>query len=136
MRVNWLAIIVSAFALFLFGYLWYDQAFGQAWMAQMAPFHAQMPSGGTWYPFVVSLVAGFFSAYGLARILAWRGYPSIGTGAFIGLSMGLLLFGTMTWMDYAYSGFGATLGWINIGYVAIGYAIQGAILAAWKPKAA
>jgi hypothetical protein len=41
----------------------------------------------------------------------------------------------MTWLDYAYSGWGITLGFINVGYVAVGMAIQGAILAAWKPKA-
>lgn len=41
----------------------------------------------------------------------------------------------MTWMDYAYSGFGMTLGWLNVGYVAIAFAIQGAILAAMPPKA-
>jgi len=48
--------------------------------------------------------------------------------------MGLLIFGSMTWMDYAYSGFGMTLGWINVGYVGIGLAIQGAILGVWPAK--
>jgi len=139
MRVNWLAIVVATIALFLFGGLWYDLLFGKLWIAEMAKIAAPntmtgMASGG-WYPFAVSLVAGFFSAYGLARILGWRGDWTVGRGAFIGFSMGLLIFGSMTWMDYAYSGFGATLGWINIGYVAIGMAIQGAILSLMKPKA-
>jgi hypothetical protein len=70
----------------------------------------------------------------LARILAWRGDKTPGRGAFIGLSMGLLIFGSMTWMDYAFEMRGATLGWINIGYVAVGMAIMGAILDRWRSR--
>jgi len=136
MRVNWLAIVVSAIVFFLFGGLWYDVLFGSLWMAQMAKTSAQTSAGVTWYPLVVSLVMGFFVAYGLARILAWRGQMNPGRGALIGLSTGLLIFGSMTWMDYAYSGWGSTLGWINVGFVAVGMAIQGAILGAWRAKAA
>jgi hypothetical protein len=138
MRVNWLAIIVSAVVLFLFGYLWYDVLFGKMWIAEMQKVNPQfgttMTSG--YYPFVVSFIMGIFSAYGIARALAWRGSSSPMNGAFIGFSLGLLIFGSMTWMDYAYSNFGAALGWINIGYVAVGMAIQGAILGAWKVKPA
>lgn len=137
MKVNFLAIVVATVVLFLFGGLWYDVLFGKMWMAEMGKIDPQFGTGmgsGGWYPYVISLVMGFFSAYALARILGWRGDWSVGRGAFIGLSMGLLIFGSMTWMDYAYSGFGSTLGWINIGFVAIGMAIQGAILSAWKPE--
>jgi hypothetical protein len=139
MRVNYLAIVIATVVLFLFGYVWYDLLFGKMWYAEMA--HITAPgvmtgmAGAAWYPFAVTIVTGFFSAYGLARILGWRGKVGVAEGAFIGFSMGLLLFGTMTWMDYAYSGFGMTLGWLNVGYVAVGFAIQAAILAAMPPKA-
>ena len=138
MRVNWLAVIVSAIVLFLFGYLWYDVLFGKMWLAEMQKINPQFGTTMTtnYYPFVVSLVMGFFSAYGIARALAWRGDSNLMNGAFIGFSLGLLIFGSMTWTGYAYSGFGATLGWINIGYVAVGMAIQGAILGGWKVKSA
>jgi hypothetical protein len=136
MRVNWLAIIVADIVLFIFGALWYDLLFGKLWAAEMSKLIPQFTTNMavSAYPFIVSFVMGFFTAYGLARILGWRGDWSISRGAFIGFSAGLLIFGSMTWTDYAYSGFGATLGWINIGFVAIGLAIQGAILSAWKPK--
>lgn len=137
MRVNWLAIVVATIALFLFGYLWYGVLFGNMWVAEMQKINPQFPSGmsANWYPYAVSIVMGFFSAYGVARCIGWRGDVNIGRGAFIGFSMGLLIFGSMTWLGYAYSHFGATLGWINIGFVAIGLAIQGAILGAMKAKA-
>lgn len=138
MRVNWLAIIASAVVLFLFGYLWYSVLFGKMWIAEMQKVNPQFGTtmAAGYYPYVVSFIMGIFSAYGIARALAWRGDSSMMNGAFIGFSLGLLIFGSMTWVDYAYSNFGATLGWINIGYVAVGMAIQGAILGAWKIKSA
>lgn len=132
-KVNWWAIVVADIALFLLGGLWYDALFGKLWMAEMSKLGSPMVPGG-WYPFAVSLVTGFFLAYSLALILKWRGPVGPLEGAWIGFAFGLLIFGTMTWMDYAYSGWGATLGFINVAYVAVGMAIQGAILAAWKPR--
>ena len=137
MRVNWAAIIVSAIVFFLFGWLWYDVLFETVWSASITSSSLQsMAKGGVpAYQLIVAVVTAFFLAYGLARILGWRGNMNPGRGAFIGFSMGLLIFGSMTWMDYAFSNLGVTLGFINVGYVAIGMAIQGAILGAWRPKA-
>jgi hypothetical protein len=95
----------------------------------------RMMSASPLYLFSVDFITAFFLAYGLAMILKWRGPVGPLEGAWIGFAFGLLIFGTMTWLDYAYSGWGITLGFINVGYVAVGMAIQGAILAAWKPKA-
>jgi hypothetical protein len=132
--VNWWAIVVSAIVFFFFGALWYELLFEKAYIAAMGPLLQPM-TGGAWYPYAVSLVTAFFLAYGLALILRWRGTVGVLEGAWIGFAFGLLIFGTMTWMDYVYSGWGVTLGLINIGYVAVGMAIQGAILAAWRPRA-
>jgi hypothetical protein len=139
MRVNWLAIVVADIVLFLFGYVWYGLLFKAMWMTEIAKINPQYGgamNGAGIYPYVVSLVAGFFSAYGLARMLVWRNDWTVGRAAFIGFSMGLLLFGTMTYMDYVYSGFGMTLGWIHVGFVAVGFSIQGVVLALIKPKPA
>ena len=136
-RVNWWAIAVSAIVFFLIGWLWYGVFFGNAWLAAIGKTKAEMTASGvSAYPFVVALVMAFFLAYGIARVLSWRGPVSVWRGAFIAASLGLLIFGTMTWMDYAYEMRGAILGFINIGYVVVGMAVIGAILAAWKPKAA
>ena len=138
MRVNWLAIIVSAVVLFLFGYLWYGVLFSKMWLVEMQKINPQFGQAmaASAYPFIVTFVMSIFSAYGIARALAWRGSSSLMNGAFIGFSLGLLIFGSMTWVDYAYSNFGVALGLINIGYVAIGMGIQGAILGAWGAKSA
>ena len=41
MRLNWLAIVVSAIAFFLFGWMWYA-ALGDAWAASLGTTRAQM----------------------------------------------------------------------------------------------
>jgi hypothetical protein len=133
-NVNWSAILVSDIVLFIFGWLWYDVLFRDMWLAALREVTPEASMTVSWYPFVVALVAGFFLAYGVALILKWRGPVNLFEGAWIGFAFGLLIFGTMTWMDYAYSGWGPTLGFIRVGFVAVGMGIQGAILAAWKPK--
>ena len=138
-KVNWLAVLVADIVFFLVGGIWYSLLFKNQWLAATGinPNQAMNGGGGSpWYPFVVAFIAGFCTAYAIARMLTWRGQVSIGRGAFIGFSMGLLIFGAATWMDYAYEIRGIALGFINVGYVAVGMAIQGAILAAWPSKSA
>ncbi|MBV8154287.1 MAG: DUF1761 domain-containing protein [Candidatus Eremiobacteraeota bacterium] len=135
-RVNWWAILVSAIVFFALGALWYGVLFGAAWKTAMGSAGAYAQTGGvTPYPFVVSFVMAFFLAYGVARVLSWRGDRNPTRGLIIGASLGLLIFGTMTWMDYAFEMRGPMLGFINVGYVVIGMAIQGFILGAWRPRA-
>jgi len=131
-KVNWWAIIVSDIVLFILGWLWYDLLFGKTWMTALQAVTPHVTGGFSWYPFAVSLVGGFFLAYGIALLLKWRGPVGALEGAWIGFAFGLLIFGTMTWMDYVYSGWGVTLGLVNVGFVAVGSGVQGAILAAWK----
>ncbi len=135
-RVNWWAIVVSAIVFFLIGWLWYGMLFTSAWMTAMGKATGDMTQGGAaGYEYGLTFVMAFLLAYGLARILSWRGDLNPGRGALIGLSMGLLIFGTMTAMDYTYEMRGSTLAIINVGYVVVGMAVMGVILGAWKPKA-
>ena len=136
MRVNWLAIIASAIVFFLFGGLWYGILFKAAWMQAVSIGMSAPPSPGGTYQYAIAVIMAFFAAYGIARVFSWRGNVDVGRGAFIGLSLGLLIYGSMTWMTYAFEMRGPALGWIDIGYVSLGMAIMGAIIAAWKPKAA
>ncbi|HUY11273.1 MAG TPA: DUF1761 domain-containing protein [Candidatus Dormibacteraeota bacterium] len=131
MRVNWPAILVATVVFFLFGGLWYN-VLGPAWRDALGA--SAPPTSTSAYAYIVAVIMSFFLSYGLARVLSWRGDYSVYRGARIGISLALLIFGTMTWMTYAFELRGATLGWINVGYVAIGMGIQGAILGAWKPK--
>jgi len=135
-RVNWWAIIVATIVYFIFGWLWYGVLFASAWLAAIGKTEPPLMAGGgsIAFPYLVTLVLSFFLAYGLARVLSWRENMNPLRGAFIGLSVGLLVFGTMTWMDYMYEMRGSALALINIGYVVIGMGIQGLVLGAWRPR--
>ena len=136
MRVNWLAILTSAIVFFLFGGLWF-KGLGDPWATALGSTAAVMAASNAHaYPYAVAFVMGFFIAYGLARIILWRGDVNPFRGAIIGFSFALLIFGAGTWLDYAFEHRSIVLSLINVGYMAIGMAIQGAILSLWKPKSA
>jgi len=134
-RINWWAIAVSAIVFFFIGWIWYGVLFAAAWYAAVGKAQGSAMTGSSLYPHAVALAMAFFLSYGVARVLSWRGDVSIAKGAFIGASLALLFFGTMTAMDYAYEVRPAVLGLINVGYVVVGTGIIGAILAAWRPRA-
>jgi hypothetical protein len=135
-RVNWWAIAVSAVVFFLIGWLWYDVLFGNAWVAALGKTQQQMAAGeaNPAYPLILSLAMAFFLSYGVARMLSWLAPMSAMRGAAIGLSMGLLIFGSMTWMDYTYEMRGSTLTLIEVGYVVVGMGVIGLIEGAWRPS--
>ena len=134
MRVNWLAIVVAALVFWLFGAIWYF-VFGAQWSAALGKTKKElMAAGPVFYPYLVSMIMSIAGAYGVARVLSFRDDVDAGRGAFIGFSLGLLIFGTMAFMDNTYAMQSPILSAINIGYVAIGMAIQGAILGAWKAR--
>ena len=135
-KVNWWAILVSDIVLFLLGWLLVRRVLWQGVAGRAARGHTASQHGVH-----VVCVCGLarrrlLLAYGLALILKWRGAVGPLEGAWIGFAFGLLIFGTMTWMDYVYSGWGAALGFINTGFVSVGMGVMGAILAAWKPRGA
>jgi len=136
MRVNWLAIVVSAIVFYLFGWLWYT-LLGAQWLDAMGTTReAMMAQASNPYPYIVSFVAAVFLAYGIARVLSWHAPVSAVRGAFIGFSMSFLFIVMALWITYAYEHRAIMLAAINCGYFCIGMTIQGAILGAWKSKTA
>lgn len=134
-RINYVAIGVAAIAFFLFGWLWYT-IFAAQWAAALGstPSVMMAKNAANPYPYIISFLMAIFAAYGINRVLVWRQPPNIGRAMFDGLSMGLLFFGTMMWLTYAYEHRTIALGLINVGYVSLGMAIQAAIIYLLRPK--
>lgn len=136
MRVNWIAVVVSAIALYLFGWLWYS-VLGEQWIVALGTTREALAAQSTNpYPYIVSFVAAIFLSYGIARVLSWHAPVNAVRGAFIGFSMSFLFIVMALWITYAYEHRAIALAAINCGYFCIGMAIQGAILGGWKQKAA
>lgn len=137
MRINYLAVLVAGVVLFAFGGLWYNLIFKSQYMAAVGVSTTMSTTGGaTYYPYIIALVVGIVVAYAIARVLAGHANVTAGVGAWMGFMLGLLIFGALAYQEYTFEMRSPMLAAINIGFAAIGMAIQGAILGAWKPRAA
>lgn len=134
-RLNHLAVFASAVVFFLIGALWYTVLFGQKWMALTG--HVASSTGNMMPQFIGSFVLGWALAYVIAIALADTSNPNPARhGVEFGVFMGLGIFGTMLGMMYIYEGRSFALWGINTGYVVVGMAVMGAIIGAWRSKAA
>jgi Protein of unknown function (DUF1761) len=134
-RINHLAVLVSAIAFFILGWIWYDLLFGRLWMSLSSHIAPTAPSNMI-PQFAGSFVLGWVLAYVIGIALADTTNPNPGRhGIEFGIFMGLGVFGTMLGLDYIYEGRPFALWAINTGYVVVGMAIMGAIVGAWRTKA-
>lgn len=133
-RINHVAVLVSAIAFFLLGWLWYDALFGHAWMALTG--HAQTSTGAMTNVLVATFVLQWVLAYVIAIAMADTSHPNPARhGIEFGVFMALGIFGTMLGVNYVSEGRGFELWAINTGYVVVGMAIMGGIIGAWRKRA-
>lgn len=134
-RINHLAVFVSAIAFFILGWIWYDLLFGRVWMTLTG--HVATSTGNMIPMFIGSFILGWVLAYVIAVALSETTNPNPARhGVEFGVFMGLGIFGTMLGLEYIYEGRTFALWVINAGYVVVGMAIMGAIIGAWRAKAA
>ena len=136
--INYLAVIVAAFANMVLGALWYGPLFGEAWKTMMAFSPEKLAA---------MKAKGMAMSYGLMAIgsilMAWvLAHAIIFAGAFLemgGLSTGLMA-GFMNWLGFVvpvtvgavlWEGRSWKLWWLNASYSLVGFLIMGAILSVW-----
>jgi hypothetical protein len=131
-----LAVLVSAIAFFVLGWVWYDLLFGRLWMSLTG--HVATASASSMMPqFVGSFIIGWAVAYVIAIALVDSTNPNSGRhGVEFGIFMGLGVFGTMLGIMYIYEGRPLALWAVNTGYVIAGMALMGGIVGAWRKTVA
>jgi hypothetical protein len=136
MRTNYPAVVVAAIAYFFLGYIWYGLLFSEPWMAleQMTP--EKMQGASPVVPFIVSFLLELLIAYSLAQLCIWRNANTIGRGASVGVLVWIGFVGPITLMTYMFEMRPKALFAINEFYPLAGLVVMGAILGAWKKKAA
>ena len=128
--VNWIGVIVATIVTYLIGWVWYDMAFGQAWMDAMGLTKeeiAAMGNGPMMYGFLVNLL----TCVGLGLIVPKFGNDLMG-GVKAGLVAGLLFACTTAAMGFIYGGKPNSLIPIDLGYLVVMYVVGGAIIGALK----
>jgi Protein of unknown function (DUF1761) len=136
MKTNYPAVIVSAVLYWLLGALWFDVLFGKPWMALEHMTEEQAHSMNPVLPYVITFALNLLIAFVLAQLCIWRNANTAGRGAAIGVLLWVGIVGPITFTTYMYEMRSKHLYAINEFYPLAGLCLMGAILGAWKKKAA
>jgi hypothetical protein len=136
--VNLWAVLVSALATMVVGFVWYSPAlFAKPWTILMgydpndkAKLAEMQKSAGPSY--MMSLVASLMSALVLGKIIEVSGTAGAVDGLKIGLVVWLGFVTTVQFTNALFSRQPNKLYMINTGYQAVCYVAMGAILGAWR----
>ena len=136
--VNLWAVLVSALATMVVGFLWYSPVlFANPWMVLMgydpndkAKIAEMQKSAGPSY--FMSLIASILAAFVLGKLIAVAGADSAVEGLKIGLVVWLGFVTTVQFTNALFSRQKNKLYMINTGYQLVCYVAMGAILGAWR----
>ena len=133
--INYWAILVSAVASFILGYLWYSPLlFGKPWMKMMGFTHQSMEEAkkkGMVKLYLGNFIATLIMVYILSHFVDYAQAKTITDGLQLGLWVWLgfiatLLFGSLLWEGKPFKLF-----LINSGYRLVELLIVASILSAW-----
>ena len=136
MKTNYLAVVVAAVAYWFLGFLWYGVLFNKAWMDLEHMTIEQSKSVSPVVPLIVSFLLELLIAYSLAQLCIWRNADTASRGASIGVLVWIGFVGPIALMTYMFEMRPRALYAINEFYPLAGLILMGAILGAWKKKAA
>lgn len=136
MKTNYLAVVVCAIVYWLIGGLWYAVLFAKPWMALEHRTAEQMNNTNPVLPYIITFLLNLLIAFVLAQICIWRNADTASRGAAIGVLLWLGIVGPITFTTYMYEFRSNELFAINEFYPLVGLCVMGAILGAWKKKAA
>jgi hypothetical protein len=138
LRINHVAVVVSAIVFFLVSYAWYDFLFGKIYEAQMAKMGvATGMSTPMTAPLIGTFLLGWFLAYVIAVALSMRPDPNPGARGFgFGLFIGVGVYASMTLLGVLWGGLPFALWAVNAGFVIVVMAIMGWIIGSWSAKTA
>lgn len=132
--LNYVAVIVTAIAGFMIGWLWYGVLFGKAWMKEMkiTPEMMEAAKGRMGATMTSGFVLTLVSTFALAWILRGHGTATAVTGAEWGAMLGLLLVGARFANSGVWESRSFKLTAINVVHEVVMFAVQGVILAVWR----
>jgi hypothetical protein len=131
-NVNWLAVIVAAFANMVTGALWYGPLFGKPWMQELGLTMEDIEGGDMAKPYAVAILNSLLMAFVLANAIAWTGAATIGTGVLLALVLWVGFTGFTFAVNHAFEGRSTRLWLINSGTFLAGLVVMSIILTLWR----
>jgi uncharacterized protein YacL len=134
-RLNYLAILVSALVYFAVQAVWFS-VFMKDWLAGIGKTAEELQQRGT--SVVLAYVIGFVGALIIAAAISWftqaTGRQTVIRGVWVAI-LAWIGFVLTTWStEYAFEARGWKILAINTGATLVGMMLMGAILGAWKAK--
>ena len=139
--VNYLAILLSAVANMVLGFVWYGPLFGKQWIALMGWSKEEMEKGKIkmqkegWktylLAFIGSLIMGYVLAQSLVFASAYLDVSGIGAGLMVGFWSWLGFIAPITLGSVLWEGKSWKLWFLLNSYYLISLLIMGSILALW-----
>lgn len=135
--INYFAVLASAVASFVLGFLWYEPLFGKQWKALMGftdesmKAMKMMPLQATIGGFIASLVMAYVLAHSLVFAAAYLGVSGIKAGLQGGFWNWLGFVAPVTLGAILWEGKPWKLWFLNNAYWLLSLLIMGAILALW-----
>ena len=128
--LSWLGALLGGVAFFAVGGVWYGPLFSKPWMAAAGVTEQQAKESNLAAILGGTLVLEVVAAVGLAAVIGQD--ASVGSGAVTGLLVALLIVVPVLGVMSLYERKGVTLWALNAGYNLIGFAVMGAIIAAFQ----
>jgi hypothetical protein len=137
MRLNYLAVLVSALMYWWLGALWYGELFSTQWMAleNLTPALAR-GTGDVALPYIITFILNLLIATVLAMLCSWRNANTAARGAAVGVLLWIGILGPVAFTTYMYEMRSKELFAINEFYPLVGLCLMGGILGAWTKKSA
>ncbi len=130
--VNYLAVLVSAIAAIVIGFIWYaPPVFGNRWMAYLGTTQAQLGNPGP-AGMVTGIVASLLNAFVLAVLSLNLGGKTLTDGIMLGVICWLGFMATITAAQIAFEKKSWGLWVINNLHNVIVQALMGAIVTVWR----
>ena len=130
--VNYLAVLVSAIAAIVIGFIWYaPPVFGSRWMAYLGTTAAQLGNPGP-AGMVTGIVASLLNAFVLAVLSLNLGGKTLTDGIMLGVICWLGFMATITAAQIAFEKKSWGLWVINNLHNVIVQALMGAIVTVWR----
>ena len=129
--INYLAVLVSAIAMYVIASIWYGVIFRKSWAAltgitEMKPVPLQMV-----LPFLGSLMMAYVLDHAIIYAVAYMQMPGVGGGLMCGFFNWLGFIVPLTLMGVVYEKRAWKLWVMDISFWLVSLLVMGAILSAW-----
>lgn len=131
-NINVLAVVVSAVAAMVIGFVWFSPPlFEKTWLAGIGKTREQV-AGQSPTRFLIAFVGALLEAYILAALLNIMGGPSLGSGIQLGFIIWASFVAVTSAASFAFAGRKLSLWLVENGSHLVVLLAMGVILGAWK----